>query len=490
MILQDEKLYSVASLTLADMSTREAIRSRLIGDQDSDVDRAVFMANELDGVVIHIPGPGWFVWTGTVWAGTSSDAPVRALVQRVTGEILATAANFADDDTNLTNTLVDIARKFRQSYVIDRVLKEIQAMPQIAREVHELDGDPELLTFRNGTVDLRTGNFTEPRFDPANMLTRLVDIDYDPYATSDRWESYLESSQPDAEVREFLQRAAGYGITGYTSEECLLFFYGSGRNGKGVFTETLAHAFAPITVTPLADFWYRGPRKGSTIAMLHGARLVISDEMSDRSLDEQFLKMVAAASPLQADPKHKAAYDFKPQGLIIMSGNDKPRITGTDEGIWRRFRCVNWAQSFVGREDRTLKSDLLSDAELTGIAAWVVEGAVRWFEDGLTEPKAVTDATDEYRNESDPFADWIDGYLEPCPDGGFILTANLADSAYAHGVPKSKSKTAITQAVLRQIPGAEAARARQDGRLGRGVRGVRMVKTASDERFPGIQARI
>ena len=40
----------------------------------------------------------------------------------------------------------------------------------------------------------------------------------------------------------FLQRMAGYVLTGDTSEQCLFIFHGSGANGKSTFVEVFREA--------------------------------------------------------------------------------------------------------------------------------------------------------------------------------------------------------------------------------------------------------
>ncbi|HYN51769.1 MAG TPA: hypothetical protein VES62_12665 [Thermoleophilaceae bacterium] len=43
----------------------------------------------------------------------------------------------------------------------------------------------------------------------------------------------------DPELIALAQRIAGYSLTGLTTEHKLLFFYGTGRNGKGTFLTTI-----------------------------------------------------------------------------------------------------------------------------------------------------------------------------------------------------------------------------------------------------------
>ncbi|MFD5650645.1 phage/plasmid primase, P4 family [Streptomyces sp. NPDC127039] len=294
--------------------------------------------------------------------------------------------------------------------------------------------------------------------------------------------AYVPEQQPTGRpgnAHLLLQRIAGYGITGETREECLAFFYGSGRNGKGVFTETLRSVFAAVTTSQESEFWEknRNGRNGSLVAKLHGARLVLSSEMSAARLDEAFVKLFTAADLMTANQKYKPAYDFTPTSLLIMSGNDKPTIRGTDDGIWRRFRCVPWDESFVGREDKGLKDRLISEAE--GIAAWAVKGAVEWYAHGLNEPERVTKATDEYREESDPFTEWVEKNFEADPDA-FVPNSEIkrrGERAMPRlpGAPQTWSK-----AITRHI-GGEIGQRRADGKKVRGIIGIRALP---DTLFP------
>lgn len=426
----------------------------------TDVDRAEFIAGRVRGKLIYVDGPGWYAWDGRHWVNDSArDAVARAMTHKVSDSLLADALDGGGD------AYLDAARALRMSRCITAALTELQSMPGIRRRVEDLDTDPYLLAFRNGTVDLRTG-VLHPH-DSANLITRLVNVHYHPDAKCSEWLAFLESSQPgDPEMYTFLQRLAGYAITGDTREECLAFFYGSGRNGKGVFTETLGKVFSAITTAQEAEFWekQRHGRNGSLVAKLHGARIVLSSEMTDARLDEAFIKLFTAADRMTANQKYKPAYDFTPKGLLIMSGNDKPTIRGTDDGIWRRFRCVPWDESFIGREDPGLKERLLAEAQ--GIASWAVRGAADWYQHGLNEPERVTLATDEYRQESDPFADWVEANFH-AEAGGFVTSAEIKQRGEAQQPRLPGRPQAWSKAIARHF---SAETGKQGGK--RGVLGV------------------
>ncbi len=88
--------------------------------------------------------------------------------------------------------------------------------------------------------------------------------------------------------------------------------------------------------------------------------------------------------------------------------NHKPRIVGTDSGIWSRVRLTLWPV-FIPPEERDLglAGRLIAD-ESDGILAWLVEGQRAYRKRGLDPPSAITEATDAYRAEQDPVGGWID----------------------------------------------------------------------------------
>ena len=54
------------------------------------------------------------------------------------------------------------------------------------------------------------------------------------------WLDFLDTvTGGDVELQRYLQRMAGYCLTGVTTEHALFFLYGTGANGKSVFANTL-----------------------------------------------------------------------------------------------------------------------------------------------------------------------------------------------------------------------------------------------------------
>jgi hypothetical protein len=70
------------------------------------------------------------------------------------------------------------------------------------------------------------------------------------------WDAFLlRVTAGDVELVKFLQRFIGYCMTGHTSEHVFLFIYGTGRNGKGTFVNTIMKIFGDYAaVASIATF--------------------------------------------------------------------------------------------------------------------------------------------------------------------------------------------------------------------------------------------
>jgi putative DNA primase/helicase len=108
-------------------------------------------------------------------------------------------------------------------------------------------------------------------------------------------------------------------------------------------------------------------------------------------------------------------WEFAPTHKIIIAGNHRPNILGTDDGIWRRLHLFPFEVCITEEmKDRQLPAKLRQ--ELPGILSWAVRGCQEWREQGLRVPPAVKEATGEYRADSDEYGDFFEVVCEAGPD--------------------------------------------------------------------------
>ena len=137
--------------------------------------------------------------------------------------------------------------------------KTVAAIERLARAdrrhaatVEQWDADPWVLNTPSGIVDLRTGSTL--LHDPERYITKIVAVA--PGGECPLWLKFLaEVTGGNNELQGFLQRIAGYALTGSIREHALFFFYGTGGNGKGVFLNTLTEILADYgAVAPMETF--------------------------------------------------------------------------------------------------------------------------------------------------------------------------------------------------------------------------------------------
>jgi putative DNA primase/helicase len=108
---------------------------------------------------------------------------------------------------------------------------------------------------------------------------------------------------------------------------------------------------------------------------------------------------------------YERTFEFAPQFKLLLAANHRPRARDDDDALWSRIDEVPFLVSIPEAErDPAVKETLCDAAGEAGAAvlAWVVEGAVLWFEQGLCEPEAVRAATRAYREEQDPLTEFLD----------------------------------------------------------------------------------
>jgi len=279
------------------------------------------------------------------------------------------------------------------------------------------------------TAEIRKGH------ERADLITQLVPVDYDATAICPKWEAFLARMLPDPEVRKLVQIAFALGLVGVTVQK-LFFHYGSGANGKSVAMEVICRLLGSASVTlPATSFIGESNTGGSAspdIARLYGRRFLRVKELPvGEDLKENLVKEVTGGEAITARDLHQGYFDFDPLFVAHMSGNGYPRITGMDNGIWRRMCVVHWPVQLKPEEQRDFE-EVLDEfrPEFPGILNWLIDGVSMFLEDGLAIPDAVARATQDYRDEMDPTAAFCAACVRADPGGR--LTAKDFYHAYVN----------------------------------------------------------
>jgi putative DNA primase/helicase len=387
------------------------------------------------------PWEKWLVWNGRNWAIDDTgevDRRAKQVVQSIYAE-----AGVAPDKKQRA-VLAHHALKSESESKRKALIASARSELGIPVLPDHLDRDPWLFNVLNGTIDLQTGQLRAHRRE--DLITKLAPVEYDPQAQCPTWWAFLERIMSgDGLIKEFLQKAVGYALTGDTRQQCLFFLYGLGANGKTTFLETIQallgdYAKRTSTETFLAK---KGSSIPNDVAALRGARLVAAVEVeSGRRLAEVLLKEMTGGDTITARFLHAEFFEFKPQFKIFLAANHKPIVRGTDNGIWRRIHLIPFMMQIPeAHQDKELPVKL--KAELPGILNWALEGCLEWQRHGLTPPQEVRVATEAYREEMDPLCGFIAECCVVTPDA--VAMAKDLYKAYAVWAEETGEKRPMSQ---------------------------------------------
>jgi len=383
-----------------------------------------FVADHRDHVR-YCPAWGcWLLWDGKRWQ-RDERLGVDELAKETMRGMIEDAAAIQDDA--IRHGFLDFQRKCESAAKMRAML--LTAQSKLAVHHSELDRDGSLFNVNNGTIDLRTGELRA--HEPADHITKLADVDYNPNADCPQWIDFLNDVfAGDVGLITFVQRFLGYCLSADTSEHVLPIFYGGGSNGKSTLIDTVLYLMGEYGCkAPESLFTARNQKEHPVeTATLQGRRLAVGCETeSNARLRIAKLKELTGDRYLEGRFMYQNNFTFERTSKLVLLTNHKPHVPDDTDAAWRRLRLVPFTVQFIDRPgcqppDKELPEKL--KAETTGILAWLVDGFTAWCnERTLTDPAAVQQATACYRTDEDAVQHFIDACI--IGQGGWTSTEDL-----------------------------------------------------------------
>lgn len=305
---------------------------------------------------------------------------------------------------------VRLGRAIQSSPAIYAAVQLAAADRRMAMEMSLFDADPWLLNTPDGIVDLRSGQLGPHR--RCAMMTKIAGAGI--FGECPLFERYLrDATGGDVDLQRYLQRIAGYCLTGSIEEHCILFFHGPGGSGKTTFLLVLQDLLGDYAQNaPMNTFTVStGERHPTELASFFGARIVTACEIEEgMRWDEAKLKAISGGDNVTARYMRGDFFTFALQFKLLLAGNHRPRMRSADDAMRRRMHVIPFRHK-PASVDRQLREKL--KAELGGILKWAVEGEIeRGRIGGLNPPKSVVAATDEYFASENTIGRWLDERCE------------------------------------------------------------------------------
>ena len=301
--------------------------------------------------------------------------------------------------------------KRRDSRYITSALKESHPMLEISPR--DLDADCFALNTPEATYDLRQGLAGAREHSPGDFITKITSVT--PGQKGKKiWLDCLDLIfQHKRELIDYVQMICGLAAIGKVYVEALIIAYGDGRNGKSTFWNVISRVLGLYSGNISADTLTVGCRRNikPEMAEVKGKRLLIAAEIQEGArLNDSIVKQLCSTDEVFAEKKYKDPFSFKPCHTLVLYTNYLPRVSASDDGIWRRLIVIPFNAKITGKSDIKNYSEYLYDNAGESILAWVIEGArkVIALEYQIPVPMCVQDAIGEYRSQNDWFGHFIE----------------------------------------------------------------------------------
>lgn len=306
------------------------------------------------------------------------------------------------------------------------LVKELSSEFYDANFYKLLDCNPNVFHCNNGVYDFEMCEFR--RGVPDDMITissknnyitdevRYGDPEYQKY--DEELNDFLDKIFPIPEMKEYMLNIWAIALSGKTYLQTFNVCTGSGSNGKSVNFELLAEVFGDYycVASPALLTKSRNDANAASpaLAVLIGKRLVCSEEPDENeTIKTGVMKDAVSGSPISCRELHKPQKTFTPQYMLFFNCNDKPDISSTDDGTWRRIRVSPYISKFCDYGDSRLKNKkykhhYLKDPSIKSKFAYWKEVFLNELfsryakikEDGfkIELPKIVQQAIDDYKS--------------------------------------------------------------------------------------------
>ena len=366
----------------------------------------------------------WMYYNGKYWSRDIGSIHAKRAMKEFTRSLSVYVSSL---DPTINKAMLSFIDDLGKSSRRTALLKD--AYDEYTVKDEDFDTDNLLFNCSNCTINLADG--TKHAHTASDMITKISPVVYDPKSSSSKLDKFMNDIfQNDQSLIDYLHRVMGYSITGLTKEECFFILLGeSSRNGKTTLLSMFSYLLGgdsesgymkDINIETLAQRKYMdGSSPKPDIAKLKGARMVTCGEPSeDFNMDEAKLKTMTGRDRITARLLHKNEVSFYPTFKIFMATNHRPYIQDDSLLESHRIRVIPFHRHFSDDEqDKDLKDTLISSEVQSALLNKCLLGYLRYCEIGLSEPKAVIDATSMYKTAKEILELYIHDALVPSPDG-------------------------------------------------------------------------
>ena len=295
---------------------------------------------------------------------------------------------------------------------------------------HEQENpNPNIINLKNGLLDIST--YILHQHTPLYLSTSQIPVEYQAEASCPLWKQFIyDIMDGDIEQAKLLQQVAGYCLTTNTSFAKSFILFGSGANGKSLFTRLISKIVGQQNVSSIN---LTTLNKQFGLTGLIGKKVNLIDEISGNYFESNIIKGLISGEKMSAEIKYRPEpLEFYPSTKLIFSVNELPKINDTTPGLYRRFIIIPFNKSYAANPDLMLEQKLTN--ELPGILNWAIEGLRMLREQGrFNETDTNFNMMNLFKMDNSPLIEFLQSNYEPCPQGEesrYIVPSNTLFQEY------------------------------------------------------------
>jgi phage/plasmid-associated DNA primase len=352
-------------------------------------------------------------------------------------------SNNSKKTQNEHQVLLNTAMKLQDANFKDSIVKEMREYFYDGDFLKKLDSKTYLIGFTNGVWDFHINSFRESK--PDDYISLNVGYAYSPIIDNRCKElvaEYWKKLHPIEEQRNYMIRTIARQLYGDNGNELFHIHAGyqkSAGNGKTKFWESVelytgeyTRKFKVQVLTtkmreeagkPTPEYQYWKGRRILYCSEPNEDEILHSGIMKDLTGGEKILYRLLYSNDI---------HDFRPQYKMHIMCNGPPKVDGSDEGVRRRIRKVDYMSRFVDSEyvneadfcfkkDSSFKDELKENDILKMEALrYLLDNFSREYE--FTMPKIIEENSRIYLDENDSINKFIKEHIIEDKDGYFLLS--------------------------------------------------------------------
>jgi phage/plasmid-associated DNA primase len=289
------------------------------------------------------------------------------------------------------------------------------------------DDDNDKLAFRNGVLEVSTGEFLE--HDPENYITWGLNFDYDPEADPGPIIDWLTRTQYGDDGRVQVLRAWLRACLLAQGHELQRFLevIGPGGRGKSTFANLCCAMvgngnYASTTLNQLEQSRFE-------VASIKGKRLTLINDSERYGGSAQIFKALTGGDNLRFEEKNKNVGEpFVYTGMVMVCANEPIQTTDNTSGLSRRRLTLEFNRPLYDKNSDAKEMIKLDNGIVRGLWKNYLPGLVNWVL-GMTDTEMREYLLDTYdrvpslkrvRNEillnSNNLVEWLQSEVVYAPD--------------------------------------------------------------------------